>query len=123
MSHFATIETSFTDKGCLVEALRLVYGDNVPIEVHDDAVIVNGYAGKTMKANIIVRQKHLQGCNYSDLGFLKTKSGYKVVVDEMNRVPTADITRNYLAAWIGKQPGKYRLLSAKEDEIQLQVLR
>lgn len=123
MSHFATIETSFKDEDCLLKALRLVYGDDTPIEIHDEAELIDGYAGRKERANIIIRKKYLQGCNYSDLGFLRSETGYRLVVDEMNRVPSADITRNYLAAWIAKQPGKYRLLSVTEKEIQLQVTR
>jgi Protein of unknown function (DUF1257) len=74
MSAYASLETQYKDRECLVAALGDV-GYN-QIEVHDEAQNLIGYHSdvRPEKANVIVRRKFV-GQAANDIGFVKNQDG------------------------------------------------
>jgi uncharacterized protein DUF1257 len=84
MSAYASLETQYKDRECLVAALGdMGYKD---VEVHEDAQNLVGYHGDTRaeKANIIVRRKFV-GQAANDVGFVKTPAGtYSAIISQFD---------------------------------------
>ena len=84
MSAYATLETVYKDRECLVQALAdMGYKD---VEVHDEAQSLVGYHGDTRaeKANVIVRRKFV-GQAANDIGFVKDETGkYKAIISQFD---------------------------------------
>ena len=84
MSAYATLETVYKDRECLVQALAdMGYKD---VEVHDEAQNLVGYHGDTRaeKANVIVRRKFV-GSAANDIGFVKDETGrYKAIISKFD---------------------------------------
>jgi len=131
MSHYATLQTEFRYRNCLIKALEDVYGvGNVEIYENDDPARLYGYQGDLRPeiANIIVRRKFV-GRAANDLGFMydrKTKT-YKTIISEYdikrnNKLP--EITKRYINHVIETKfpKNKYRILSKDKNEIVLQVI-
>ena len=75
MSAYASLETQYKDRECLVAALGDMGYTNV--EVHDEAQSLVGYHGDTraQKANIIVRRKFV-GQAANDIGWELQNGSY-----------------------------------------------
>jgi hypothetical protein len=82
MSAYASLETQYKDRECLVAALGdMGYND---VEVHEEAQNLVGYHGDTRaeKANVIVRRKFV-GSAANDIGFVKTPAGtYSAIISQ-----------------------------------------
>jgi hypothetical protein len=75
MSAYASLETQYKDRECLVAALGdMGYND---VEVHEDAQNLVGYHGDTraQKANVIVRRKFV-GQAANDIGWELQNGSY-----------------------------------------------
>jgi len=75
MSAYASLETQYKDRECLVAALGdMGYND---VEVHEDAQSLVGYHGdtRTQKANVIVRRKFV-GQAANDIGWELQNGSY-----------------------------------------------
>ena len=75
MSAYASLETIYKDRECLVAALGdMGYND---VEVHEDAQNLVGYHGdtRTQKANVIVRRKYV-GLAANDIGWELQNGSY-----------------------------------------------
>jgi hypothetical protein len=76
MSSYASLQTTFNDRDCLVEALVEMGYSREHIEVHDTAQGLYGYHGdlRQQKANVIVRRQHVGGAS-NDIGWEKQSDG------------------------------------------------
>jgi hypothetical protein len=100
MSAYASLETQYKDRECLVAALGDMGYNNV--EVHDEAQNLVGYHGDTRpeKANVIVRRKFV-GAAANDIGFVKTPDGrYSAIISQFdsgkhNTKWLTDLKKNY----------------------------
>ena len=84
MSAYATLETIYKDRDCLVAALA--EQGYTTVEVHDEAQALVDYHGdmRTQKANIIVRRQYVGGSS-NDLGFVKKEDGtYAAIVSDFD---------------------------------------
>jgi SRSO17 transposase len=84
MSAYATIETQYKDRECLVAALNEMGYTNV--EVHEEAQALYGYHGdrREEKANVIVRRQYV-GSAANDLGFVRTPAGtYSAIISQFD---------------------------------------
>ncbi|MCD6435228.1 MAG: DUF1257 domain-containing protein [Clostridiales bacterium] len=80
MSEWSVTEVEFTDQDALVEALTEMGWTPV---VHKEAVNMNGYGSHgTQKAHIVIAKNQFGG--YTDCGFEKVDSGYKLHIDHMD---------------------------------------
>jgi hypothetical protein len=84
MSAYATLQTEYKDRECLVQALAdMGYKD---VEIHDEAQSLVGYHGDTRaeKANVIVRRKFV-GSAANDIGFVKDENGrYRAIISQFD---------------------------------------
>jgi hypothetical protein len=84
MSKYATLETQYKDRECLVQALADM-GYNT-VEIHDEAQNLIGYHNdlRPEKANVIVRRKYV-GHAANDIGFVKGENGnYRAIISEFD---------------------------------------
>lgn len=70
MSHFTKVKTTIKDSGLLRKSLV-----DMGLKVHDD-VLVRGYQGETMEAELVVQQE-----NGKDIGFQFNGESYELVGD------------------------------------------
>lgn len=85
MSHISQLKTTFRDQECLLKALTDQGFLPEEIEIHTEAVVMEGDIGN--KANIIIRRaaiRRLIGSHaYTDMGFEKLPDGtYRTLIDE-----------------------------------------
>jgi hypothetical protein len=98
MSHFTRVRTALTDATVLAAALKHLGLTN--IEVHDLPQRLQGYAGRTEQAEIIIRREHL-GSVFGDLGFARGADGtFDLVVDSSDR-------QGRHHEWLSKLPQAY----------------
>jgi hypothetical protein len=114
MSAYATLETVYKDRECLVQALAdMGYKD---VEVHDEAQNLVGYHGDTRaeKANVIVRRKFV-GSAANDIGFVKDETGkYKAIISRFdsgkhNTKWLDGLKKNYTERVVSKEARKQGL--------------
>ena len=132
MSEFHIVDCDFKDEECLVGALRDM---DYTVEVHDEQVNLNGYAGSGIapKAHIVVRKNQFRG--YGDAGFERVDDGFKLHVDDYDygrngadKIKMGRVKQLYSARVIEKtvrRASKYTLLNRKEKdgEIKIRVRR
>lgn len=84
MSKFIVVKEQFKDKECLLNALKELGFKE--IEDCPEARTLYGYRGdqREEKAHIIIRRKHV-GRLSNDIGFVKTASGYDMIVSEYDQ--------------------------------------
>jgi hypothetical protein len=84
MSEYLTVQLNITDQDCLIKALNEMGYQT--IEVHETAQPLVGFQGdvRTQKAHIIVRREHV-GSASNDVGFIKTDSGYQMIISEYDK--------------------------------------
>lgn len=85
MSHYSTVQTVFTDRTLLAEALKAVGYSTV--EVHDQPTGLFGYQGdlRSQKAHVVVRRQ-LVGSGSNDLGFLQRPDGkFEAIISDFDR--------------------------------------
>lgn len=73
MSKYATVNTDFKDKACLVQAIQEMGYKNV--EFHEQPVALYGYEGQARPetAEIVIRRKEIGGAS-NDIGFKLNKA-------------------------------------------------
>ena len=76
MSAYTSVQTTYNDRECLVEALVKMGYAREHIEVHDTAQGLYGYHGdlRQEKANVIVRRQNVGGSS-NDIGWEKQADG------------------------------------------------
>jgi uncharacterized protein DUF1257 len=100
VSKYAELATTITDAQALVAALGELY-QGATVEIHTEPTTCRGYAGETLQAHIIVRNRGRYG---TDIGFLRDPNGtYRAVVDDHNSDGQAQklvgkITQHYAVA-------------------------
>lgn len=85
MSEYVVCETPFDDQDALVDALKDIGVPNEHIEVHESAVTLNGWNGRTRaeSAQVVVRKGHIGAS--ADIGFERQKDGnIKLWMDHMD---------------------------------------
>lgn len=102
MSKYKEYPTQMKHRETLVRALVSMGFPLEHIEVHDDPKNLYGYHGdmRDEKAHVIVRRQHIGG-NSNDLGFLKTPTGFQVVISDFDR------GKYFSPEWLGKLQKAY----------------
>lgn len=78
ISEYHVVEVEFKDEECLIETLKEM---GYKPEVFNEGTTITGYLASTKrKAHIVVRKSQFNG--YGDLGFERSKDGYKLHVDD-----------------------------------------
>ncbi len=116
MSAYMEVAMPILDEECLIQALEEMGFTKEMIEIHKEAVKLEGYEGslRNNTANIVIRRKFV-GSASNDLGFKKTASGYKFVVSDYD-------SRGYNKTWQNKLMEHYsslyseKLRKIKEEE-------
>ena len=84
MSHFTRVRTTLRDPQLLETALQAV--GYARVEVHDTPQRLNGWAGQSAGAEVIVRREHAIGHVYGDFGFARGADGaFVAVIDDLDR--------------------------------------
>lgn len=86
MSAYVELASPMTDPDCLLGALADLGFPSKKVEVHADPVPLVGYKGdaRATVANIVIRRKYV-GRLSNDIGFLRTPSGFRVLISEYDQ--------------------------------------
>jgi hypothetical protein len=98
MSHYSKVKTKIKNKDSLVAALCDLGFTKSQIEVHDEAVALEGYEGRFRKekANIIIRRRHVGGAA-NDIGFVRMQDGtYQAIISDYDRRSNSAANKNKL---------------------------
>lgn len=109
MSAYIRLATPMIERECLLDALCDVgFGEN-KVEVHETATTLAGIWGTSQNAaEIIIRKAHL-GSASSDLGFVRTPTGYAVLLNDMDR-------RRFGDAWLRDVHARYEYHARRKEE-------
>ena len=101
MSQQAVYNVDFKDEQLLLEALKEM-GYN-PV-VHKKAVSLKTYGSSNAKAHIVIG-KEQGGFSYADMGFERTKKGFKLHADhiDIKKLNLAQLKQRYTKAFIAKR--------------------
>lgn len=102
MSQQAVYDVEFKDEQLLLEALKDMGCRPV---VHEKAVPLKTYgSGKKVKAHIVLGQSQ-HGYTYSDLGFERTKKGFKLHADhsDIRKLNLGKLKQGYSKAFLKKR--------------------
>ena len=101
MSQQAVYDVDFKDEQLLLEALKEM--GHKPI-VHKKAVSLKTYGSKKAKAHIVLGQTQ-HGFTYADLGFERTKQGFKLHADhtDIRKLNLTKLKQTYTKAFIKKR--------------------
>jgi hypothetical protein len=84
MSKYDSFQTTLTEEGALVAALKAL---GYPVEIHTQAMPLFGYHGdeRPERAHIIIRRNHLD-CASNDIGFVRNTDGqFSSILSEYDR--------------------------------------
>ena len=84
MSKYDSFQTTLTEEGALVAALKAL---GYPVEIHTQAMPLFGYHGdeRPERAHIIIRRNHLD-CASNDIGFVRNADGqFSAILSEYDR--------------------------------------
>jgi Protein of unknown function (DUF1257) len=84
MSKYDSFQTTLTEEGALVAALKAL---GYPVEIHTQAMPLFGYHGdeRPERAHIIIRRNHLD-CASNDIGFVRNSHGqFSAILSEYDR--------------------------------------
>ena len=86
MSAYITLASPMTDQDCLLQALAELGFDTSKVEIHEQAVQLEGYEGRQRKqlANVIIRRRYV-GSASNDIGFELTSTGYRAHVSDFDQ--------------------------------------
>ena len=102
MSQQAVYNVDFKDEQLLLEALKEMGYKPV---VHKEAVALKTYGSRgSVKAHIVISKESC--CNrYADLGFERTKEGYKLHADhiDVKKLNLSQLKQRYTKAFIAKR--------------------
>lgn len=102
MSQQAVYDVDFKDEQLLLEALKEM---GYKPTVHKKAVTLKTYGNRgSVKAHIVIGQQQ-GGFTYADMGFEKTKEGYKLHADhiDIKKLNLAQLKQRYTKAFIAKR--------------------
>jgi hypothetical protein len=101
MSAYMELATPMTIRECLLDALADAGFPIAMIEVHQSPSLLMGYPGDRIRqsAEIIIRRQNLSGAS-ADLGFVRTDTGYRLLVNDMDR-------SRFGPAWLGRVSTRY----------------
>jgi hypothetical protein len=102
MSAYITLMTPMVDTECLLAALADVGFGQDRVEVHEQPAQLVGYEGleRKQQAELVIRKRHV-GSASNDLGFLRTPTGYQLIVSDYDQ-------RSYGTPWLQKVNGRYQ---------------
>jgi len=92
MSSYNEIETSFSDQGCLVDALKEM---GYQPQVNEKAQQLEGYHGdkRTQTAEVIIPRKQVGGAS-NDVGFKKNADGtYTAIISDYDKGSTFGVRK------------------------------
>ena len=84
MSKYDSFQTTLTEEGALVAALKAL---GYPVEIHTQPMPLFGYHGdeRPERAHIIIRRNHLD-CASNDIGFVRNADGqFSAILSEYDR--------------------------------------
>lgn len=107
-----------------MEALRKDLGYEVEVHEGEGVPLENSYSKIKPKANIIIKRKIFGG--YGDLGFSRTKTGFKCHIDDSDsrKVKINKIKQYYASRVIQKtvrRNSRFSLVSKKEVEGEIKI--
>jgi len=108
MSAYVTLPTPMIETRHLVGALAdLGFSE---VEVHEEAVPLVGYEGweRNNSAHVVIRRKYV-GRASNDLGFLRTPTGFRLIVSEYDRPRFGE-------EWLKRLRERYAAREAEEAE-------
>jgi len=102
MSAYIHLATPMIEGDVLVDALTDMGFDRSCIEVHEDAVALVGYEGRSrgQVAHIVIRRQFV-GASSNDIGFEKTSTGYRAYISDYDR-------GRYGAEWLSRLHERYQ---------------
>jgi hypothetical protein len=80
LSQHTVIDIELNDEKSLVEALEKM---GYKVAVHENAVPIKTYDRTKVKANVVIDKS--QGFRWGDVGFERTKTGYKMHIDDTDQ--------------------------------------
>jgi len=91
-------------------------------KVEHGRLIAFGYNGQQQPADLVVRRDVCGG--YGDLAFRKGQNGkYQMIKDDLLKFPHSRLTRLYIEQYVRlRTHGKFRVLQADDQKIELQVI-
>lgn len=109
MSAYIRLATPMIDRECLLDALcDIGFGEN-KVEVREAPTELSGTWGtQRNEAEIVIRRAQF-GAASSDLGFVRTPTGYSVVMDDMDR-------RQFGEAWLREVHARYDYHARRKEE-------
>ncbi len=124
MSHYSRIRSKMKRRSALVKALMDLGLQESQIEIHEDAVNLQGYQGDTrsQKANIIIRRRNVGGAS-NDIGFVRLEDGtYEAIVSDYDKANGAshknDLTKQtkgYSGKWMELLSQRYSFRVIEEE--------
>jgi hypothetical protein len=101
MSKYDSFQTTLTEEGPLIAALRAL---GYPVETHAQGVPLCGYHGdeRPERAQIIIRRQHLDVAS-NDIGFVRGSNGtFRAILSEYDRSIGFD------QKWLGRVHQRYK---------------
>jgi hypothetical protein len=124
VSHYSRIKTKIKSKGALVKALQDMGFRTDQIEVHDQAIQLEGYEARLRKetAEVIIRRRNVGGAS-NDIGFKRMEDGtFEAIVSaydkgngasRKNKLTTE--TRGYSGRWMELLSQRYSFRVIEEQ--------
>jgi len=101
VSAYVTLTVPLVDEAALIAALSDMGFGRDRIEVHGEAVQLEGYAGdrRGQRGHIVIRRQHV-GPGSNDIGFERTPTGFRVHVSAYDR-------SRFGSEWMGRLHARY----------------
>lgn len=109
MSAYINLATPMTDTECLLDALADLGFARSAVEVHEQAAALVGFEGSAREqhAHIVVRRQHI-GSASNDLGFVRSPTGYRLIVSSYDRA-------RFGQAWLSRLSERYEVHRTEKD--------
>jgi len=135
MSEYLVCDTEIKDQDCLVDTLVEMGVERDHIEVHEEAVPLEGYHGdlRKQRAHVVIRRRHVGNAS-NDVGFELKDGSYKAWVSEYDKghgigkkIMSKELLRQYakvkaLNEIRGRRGFKVKSCEEKDGKIKIKVL-
>lgn len=117
MSAYLQLATPMTDAECLVDALADVGFARSMVEIHEQAVALDGYEGaaREQHAHIIIRRQHV-GSGSNDVGFVRTPTGFRLIVSGYDQ-------SRFGSNWLARLSDRYEIHRMEKDRRMAEAQR
>lgn len=107
MSAYLTLGTPMLDRDLLLGALQACGFGPGAVEVHEEPVQLEGYAGdaREQRAHIVIRRRFISPSS-NDVGFVATPTGFRLIVSAYDRA-------RFGGEWLTKLSTNYAQLEAE----------